>query len=79
MKATIDLMLSTSDECQRVLDAVSPDNHPLPQGLSITSRLQDAHLIFEIASKKGIDTLRATLEDLLSAIDLAMRTSEIVE
>lgn len=78
MKAKIKLQLSSSSEAKRVYHAVCPDNQPLPSGLSIASHLDDDTLIFEIESTRNIDSLGATIEDLMSAIDLSLRTAQAV-
>jgi len=79
LKAQIRIQLSSEDEAERVFQAVSPDNHPLPSGLEIEAKREKKNLIFEIKSTRGIDSLGATIEDLMSAIDLSLRTTESLQ
>ncbi|MCK5301519.1 MAG: hypothetical protein KAJ96_00135 [Candidatus Thorarchaeota archaeon] len=63
----------------RVLESVSPDNMPLPPGLEIEMARSGRILSCVIESTRGLDSLRATLEDLTSAIDLTLRTHEAID
>ena len=63
----------------RVLESVSPDNMPLPPGLKIEVTRSGRILSCVIESTRGLDSLRATLEDLTSAIDLTLRTLEAID
>jgi tRNA threonylcarbamoyladenosine modification (KEOPS) complex Pcc1 subunit len=76
MKAVINLEFSSSDIAESVLDAISPDNSPLPAGLTIQCTVKKTHLIIEILCERSIESLGATIEDIMSAIDLSLRTSE---
>ncbi len=78
MKARIRIQLSSSAEAERVYHAVCPDNQPLPEGLRIESHLNVDTLVFEIECMRSIDSLGATIEDLMSAIDLSLRTAQAV-
>lgn len=79
MIATIELELAPVMDAQRVLDSVLPDNVPLPPGLRIESRVLNGRLVFKIECDRGLDSLRATLEDLLSSVDLSLRTLKSTE
>ena len=76
MKATISLTFSSLKDAERILSAISPDNTPLPQGLEIECSVRNTELFISISCDKGINTLGSTIEDILSAIDLSIRTSE---
>jgi hypothetical protein len=78
MRARIKIQLSSGAEAKRVYHAVCPDNQPLPAGLRIESHLDVDTLVFEIESTRSIDSLGATIEDLMSAIDLSLRTAQAV-
>jgi tRNA threonylcarbamoyladenosine modification (KEOPS) complex Pcc1 subunit len=78
MKAIVSLEFPSSEVAESVLDAISPDNSPLPTGLTINCVLKKARLIIEIQCERSIESLGATIEDIMSAIDLSLRTSESV-
>ncbi|MHA2021489.1 MAG: KEOPS complex subunit Pcc1, partial [Candidatus Thorarchaeota archaeon] len=48
MKAEIELNLASSLEAKEVLQAISPDNFPLPPGLEIDSQVKENVLVVEI-------------------------------
>ena len=79
MKALIELNLASSSEAKEVLQAISPDNFPLPPGLEIDSQVKDNVLVVEINCSRGPKSLGATVEDLMSAIDLSLRTMQSIE
>jgi len=79
MIATVNLEFPSPEIAKRVLDAISPDNAPLPTGLAIECTVDDVHLIIRIECERSIESLGATLEDIMSAIDLSIRTSETVD
>jgi hypothetical protein len=75
MIATIRLEFQSSKIAERVLDSIAPDNSPLPTGLTIDCRVEGAYLHIKIQCERSIESMGATLEDIMSAIDLSMRTS----
>jgi tRNA threonylcarbamoyladenosine modification (KEOPS) complex Pcc1 subunit len=75
MIATIKLDFQSSDVAKRILEAIKPDNSPLPKGLTIDCSVKGTKLLITIQCKRSIDSLGATLEDIMSAIDLSLRTS----
>lgn len=79
MIATINLEFQSPEIAKRVLDAISPDNTPLPAGLAIECTVDNIHLLVRIECERSIESLGATLEDIMSAIDLSIRTSETVD
>ena len=79
MKALIELNLASSSEAKEVLQAISPDNFPLPPGLEIDSQVKENVLVVEINCSRGPKSLGATVEDLMSAIDLSLRTMKSIE
>ena len=70
----MELTFDSSDHAERVLEAITPDNKPLPEGISIDTKVEGEKLFILIECERGIDSLRATLEDIMSAIDLSIRT-----
>ncbi len=79
MIATINIEFQSPEIAKRILDAISPDNVPLPAGLTIECTVDDIHLLVKIQCERSIESLGATLEDIMSAIDLSIRTSEAVD
>jgi hypothetical protein len=79
MIVTIELELAPIADAQRVLGAVLPDNAPLPAGLRIMSSTLNGKLIFRIECDRGLDSLRTTIEDLMGAVDLSLRTIKSTE
>jgi len=77
--ATIRLDFHSSDTSKQVFEAISPDNTPLPPGLSIDCSIEETRLVITIQCERNIDSLGATIEDIMSAIDLSLRTSQLAE
>ena len=79
MIATIKLDFHSSDKSKQILEAISPDNTPLPSGLSIDCSIEETKLLITIQCERNIDSFGATIEDIMSAIDLSLRTSQSTE
>ncbi len=79
MSVKIELEFDDQLQATRVLDAVAPDNSPLPSGIEIVTKVIENKLVIHIECKRGIDSLRATVEDIMSAIDLSVRTIQSIE
>jgi hypothetical protein len=79
MIATIKFEFQSSEIAEQVLDAISPDNSPLPAGLTIECSIEGVYLLVKIQCERSIESLGATLEDIMSAIDLSLRTSESID
>lgn len=75
----IQLNFESEEEATRTLLAISPDNSPLPEGLEIECSLDNQQVNITIHSSRSLESLAATLEDVMSAIDLSLRTSESVD
>ena len=78
MIATIKLDFQSSDVAKQILEAISPDNTPLPKGLTIDCSVKGTKLLITIQCERSISSLGATLEDIMSAIDLSLRTSKSI-
>jgi hypothetical protein len=78
MIATIKLDFQSSVVAKRILDSITPDNTPLPKGLTIKCSVIDTKLHITIQCERNISSLGATLEDILSAVDLSVRTSNSI-
>ena len=79
LSVKIELEFDDNLQATRVLDAVAPDNSPLPSGIAITTKIIENKLVIHIDCERSIDSLRATVEDIMSAIDLSVRTIQSVE
>ncbi|TFG33486.1 hypothetical protein EU528_00165 [Candidatus Thorarchaeota archaeon] len=78
MIATIKLDFQSSEVANRILESIKPDNTPLPHGLTIDCSVKGTKLLIMIQCERNISSLGATLEDIMSAIDLSMRTSNSI-
>ena len=79
MIAKIKLDFQSSNIAKQILDTILPDNKPLPKGLTIYCSVEGTKLLITIQCERNINSLGATLEDILSAIDLALRTSKSID
>jgi len=79
MIATIKLDFQSSEVAKRILETIVPDNAPLPSGLAIACSVEDTKLSITIECERNINRLGATLEDIMSAIDLSLRTSQTID
>ena len=79
MIATIKLDFHSSNLTKHILEAISPDNTPLPPGLSIDCSIEKTKLVITIQCERNINSFGATIEDIMSAIDLSLRTSQSTE
>ncbi|MBY8998589.1 MAG: hypothetical protein KGD60_12745 [Candidatus Thorarchaeota archaeon] len=79
MIVRIQLDFESEEEARRTLFAISPDNSPLPEGLEIECSLDKQKINVTIRSSRSLESLAATLEDIMSAIDLSLRTSNSVD
>ncbi len=78
MIATIKLDFQSPDIARRILEAIKPDNTPLPKGLTIDCSVKGTKLLITIKCERSINSLGATLEDIMSAVDLSLRTSKSI-
>ena len=78
MIATIKLDFQSSDVAKHILDAITPDTTPVPSGLTIDCSVKETKLLITIQCERSISSLGATLEDIMSAIDLSLRTSQSI-
>ncbi|MFW9798885.1 MAG: KEOPS complex subunit Pcc1 [Candidatus Thorarchaeota archaeon] len=79
MQVQIELSLKSSKEAAEVLQAIAPDNLPLPYGLSIDAHKNGNELIIKIHCLRDLRSLGATVEDMMSAIDLSLRTIQLID
>jgi tRNA threonylcarbamoyladenosine modification (KEOPS) complex Pcc1 subunit len=73
MEAKISLRYSTEREAKAVAEAVSPDNLKTPQGLKVITEQEGVMVITTIECELRLETFIATINDLLSCIQVAER------
>lgn len=79
MLATIEITFDSREDAERVRKAVDPDNSPIPEGIMVDTDTIENCLKIIIHCNRGIDSFRATIEDIMSAVDLAIRTAQSVK
>ena len=78
LHARISLKFKSPTIAKQLVSIISPDNAPLPEGMAIKVNTTGAIMNIEIESTRGIDSFRGTIEDIMSAIDLSLRTLDSV-
>ena len=78
VRATITLQFDSPITANKIKDAISPDNSPVPEGLELNVSTHAAKLKLSITCSRGIDSFRNTIEDIMSSIDLSLRTISTV-
>jgi len=78
MRASISLEFKSEQLASQALLTIEPDNTPLPEGLEIRCGTDAAVLHIKIETSRSIESLMATMEDILSAIDLYLRATSVV-
>jgi tRNA threonylcarbamoyladenosine modification (KEOPS) complex Pcc1 subunit len=71
--ATIRIRYRDGEIARAVSTAVSPDNVKVPPGITIETETDDDVLSLSIACSRGIGSLVATVDDLLSCVQAAER------
>ena len=79
MLVRIELQLQSTKDATEVAQAISPDNLPLPNGLAVNTGHDRNMLSIEIRCSRELKSLGATIEDIMSAIDLSLRTIQVVD
>ena len=79
MLVRIELQLQSTKDAAEVVQAISPDNLPLPNGLAVDTNHHGKTLTIQISCSRELKSLGATIEDIMSAIDLSLRTIQVVD
>jgi hypothetical protein len=79
MLVRIELELQSTKDAAEVVQAISPDNLPLPNGLAVNTDHNRNMLSIQINCSRELKSLGATIEDIMSAIDLSLRTIHVVD
>ena len=79
LRAEMRFRMGSGMQAKRVHDILLPDNMPLPPGLEITMNVKGTNVLLTIKCKRSIVSFRETIEDILSSLDLAIRTDEAAD
>ena len=79
MKAEISLVYKNEREAEAVVKAISPDNVEVPQGLFIKTVREGFKVITKVECKIRLQTLIATLDDLLACVSVAEKTYKVAK
>ena len=79
MQAEIRLIYKNEREAETVAKAISPDNIEVPQGLFIETTRKGSEVHTKIESQNRLQTLIATLDDLLACVSVAEKTFKIAK
>ena len=74
LEAEISLSYRTITEAKAVVNAVSPDNVKIPEGLTIKTVQRGKKVLTNIKCRSNLLTFIATIEDLLGATSIAERS-----
>jgi hypothetical protein len=79
LEAEIRLAYRNEREAEAVAKAVSPDNVEVPQGLSIETLRSGSNVFTRIECQTRLQTLIATLDDLLACVSVAEKTFNVAK
>ena len=79
MEAKIRLNYQDEREAQAVAQAVSPDNLQVPPGLYIKTVRNGSKVLTTVECQTRIQTLIATLDDLLACVSVAEKTFNVAK
>jgi hypothetical protein len=71
--AEISINYDSKKHAESVAKSVSPDNLRTPLGLEVETSYENMTVITKITSKKNLETLLSTIDDLLSCVQIAER------
>lgn len=75
--ATVELTYEDEEFAQAVAKSLAPDNIGLPKGLSICTQIIGKKLKIRIVNKRGLESTRATIDDLISSVQVAERVIKL--
>ena len=78
-RVQLTLPYNDPETAESIQEATTPDNQETPPGVTIDSSVRDAILQITITSTKGMNTLIATVDDLLSCIQAAEKALQEIE
>lgn len=75
-EATVTIEYRDQRTAEAILTAIEPDNLQVPYGIEIEAEAVDGALIVKVNCVRGIGSLVASLDDLLSCIQAAEKVIE---
>lgn len=78
VSATASLKYRDQATALSILEAITPDNTEA-QGISIRAHVEDATLLITLNCTRGVGSLLATLDDLISCIQSAEKALERIQ
>ena len=79
MEAEIRLNYQNEREAEAVAKAVSPDNMEVPPGLYVKTVRNHNEVLTTVKCQTRLQTLIATLDDLLACVSVAEKTFEVAK
>ena len=79
MEAEIRLSYQNEREAKAVANAVSPDNVEVPPGLHIETLRNGSDVLTKIECQTRLQTLIATIDDLLACVSVAEKTFKVAK
>ena len=70
-EATVTIKYRDQRTAEAILTAIEPDNRQVPDGIEIEAKAVNSALIVKVKCVRGIGSLVASLDDLLSCIQAA--------
>ena len=71
IKSSMKIEFDSKKEMDTMINALTPDNVRIPEGLKINIRAQNKWLIIDIQCKNGSGTFLNTIDELLEHISLS--------
>jgi len=80
-EATADIVIRYEgvEKARSIRDAISPDNIGAPPGVRIDVEVEGSTLVLKVECSRGIPTLVATVDDLLSCIQASETAIEEIQ
>jgi len=79
LEAELRISYENEREAEAVAQAVSPDNVKVPQGLFIKTTRRGSEVLTQIRCELKLQTLLATIDDLLCCISTAEKTFSVAK
>lgn len=71
IKSSMKIEFDSKKEIDTMINALTPDNVRIPEGLKINIRAENKYLIIDIQCKNGSGTFLNTIDELLEHISLS--------
>jgi len=76
LRAEVEIEFRDELEAKAIAEAVSPDNLEAPEGLKVETWFEGHKLYTVIECRRGVESLVATLDDLLACVHSAEKAIE---